>query len=203
MHLCLKQDVIVALILSKGDLRQRFALKVLSRKWMSCSIASLMNQKSLWIMNTGSEEQKHSNDILVHSFEDLDFWKKCTSFMPRLEKLKINRFDLNYARSYQEWKSYLDLLQVLMTKYCNTLQVLLLPQHEEPDEDEPFDPDFPFVYSLPGLKIVQVADISSRNMRKLLTAAPNICLMTYSSRMQPFEKEWLPFANPNINVKYF
>ena len=190
MNSCLSTEPILCRILSKLNLREKFGVQRVSRRWKDIAIQCLRHHEYLVISEnlptsfwsySNCEEHLSSltignNDNLIWGKRtDLEFWQKTLSLFQAVKYVYVDV--TNDDGSNCLFQDYRPMLQLLMDSCRQSLECLCIPGHND-NEDQ----TFPLTDSLPSLKHMILGHTTSRVTRNILSACPNIqCLRSGTS----------------------
>ena len=177
MHSCLSTDLILHLIISKLNLREKFGTQGVSRRWKDIAIECLRQHKHLVISNIhltpfygicDEHPPPTKNDSSIWGEKnDLKFWKRTLSLLQGVKFVYIDvTTDDDSGHLFSNYKPIFQLLK----NYCGqSLECLCIPGHKD-EEDE----TFPLMDSLPHLKHMLLTHTTSQVTKNILSACPNL-----------------------------
>ena len=176
MHTALFIDNILVNIISRLNLRKKFAIQVISNAFKATSMIHLKQQKSLVITNDLYGERwmedmcpHHPWDnsmVIHHDLRDWKVWRRILEAMPNIQFLFFN-IEIHTRKIYRT------LLQTVIMAQSRKLVCLQVPYHYSVSSKD----QFPFVTDLPQLKHISFYDISDASYQQLTAAAPNLTLI--------------------------
>ena len=183
MDSCLSTDLIIFRIISKLNLREKFGVQILSRRWKIIAIQCLRHHEYLVINKHPPSSYWRHTSCDEHSFlvtvnndnsiwakpRDLEFWKRTLSLLPGVKYLNMDKL-LDDSGNFLSW-TYKPILQLIIDCCGQSLECLCLPEHEEYEEQGEI---FPLIDFLPHLKHMIVNITTSHVTEKILNACPNL-----------------------------
>ena len=203
MHSCLSTDLILHLIISKLNLREKFGTQGVSRRWKDIAIECLRQHKHLVISNIhltpfygicDEHPPPTKNDSSIWGEKnDLKFWKRTLSLLQGVKFVYIDvTTDDDSGHLFSNYKPIFQLLK----NYCGqSLECLCIPGHKD-EEDE----TFPLMDSLPHLKHMLLTHTTSQVTKNILSACPNLEYLRSSTSFT--EWQMLPKGFKKLQYHY-
>ena len=182
MNSCLSTDLILCHILSKLNLREKFGVQRVSRRWKDIAIQCLRHHEYLVISEnlptsfwsySNCEEHLSSltignNDNLIWGKRtDLEFWQRTLSLFQAVKCVYVDVTNDDGSNSL--FQDYRPILQLLMDSCGQSLECLCIPGHNDYE-----DQTFPLTDSLPSLKHMLLSHTTSQVAKNILTACRNL-----------------------------
>ena len=183
MDSCLSTDLILHRIISKLNLREKFAAQGVCRQWRDNAVACLQQHEWLVISESGPNDfycydicPDHidvSIDNLIWAKQsDIEFWKRT---LPLLSGVKYAYIDLRPSDGGDwQYEAYSPIIQLLVKSCGQSLECLCIPDYSDREEE---DHSFPFTDSLPRVKHVFQSHTKGKVTRNILTACPSLELL--------------------------
>ena len=185
MDSCLSADLTLLKIISRLNLREKFQVQRVCRRWKNIALQSLRHHEYLVISELPPSSfcryyycVEHASLVTVNHdhliwgrLRDIDFWRRA---LPLLQGVKYVSMDVeSCVTTYEEgdtlFENYKAMLQLLIDCCGQSLECLCIPEHREPDDET-----FPLTDSLPSLKHMLLGDTTSQVTKNILTACPNL-----------------------------
>ena len=181
MNSCLSTDLILQRIISKLNLREKFGVQGVSRRWKNIAIQCLRHHEYLvisehppsefWCYSSCDEHPSFytvNNDNLIWGKQiDLKFWEKTLSL---LQGVKYVYIDVTFDDDgFSLFSIYKPILQLLIDSCGQSLECLRIPRHNDYE-----DKTFPLTNSLPSLKHILLTHTTAQATKNILTACPNL-----------------------------
>ena len=179
MDSCLSVDHILRRIISKLNLREKFAVQGICRQWKENAIACLKEHECLaisksepcnfWSFSTCPEHPRVSTDNLISGkASDTEFWERTLSLLSGIKSVYIdvrnsNRSDLIQASDLKA------IIRLLFNSCGQSLECLCIPEHNgRDDEVEIFSPKD----SLPQLQHLLL--LGTNEIANVIKACPKL-----------------------------
>ena len=186
MHLCLKLDEILDMILLKLSLRSKFTTLAVSRKWRQTSFVLLRLHKSVVLFcntpdgfNNEHQCKNHPvtwNNVITCVGHRKDFWMAVFSYLPGIEYVYL---DTSYTPTGGTcYWFYYDLLNYVIAEYGSQLKCLWIPGRERDN--------FPDIPILPELRDLYLTCLTDYDVQHILNTCPKLEYLKCDTK----NKEW-------------
>ena len=186
MDLCLSIHHILRRIISKLNLREKFAVQGICRQWKENAIACLKEHECLaisekdastfWPFSTCSEHPDSFTDNLIsRKASDAEFWERTLSLLPGIKSVYIDVRSLEGPR-YIQASDFKAIIRLLFNSCGQSLECLCIPGHNgREDEVEIFSP----TDSLPQLQHLFLS--GTNEVAKVIKACPKLVQLRSST----------------------
>ena len=169
MNSCLSSDLIVHRIICKLNLREKFGVRGIRRRWKNISIECLRHHEHLVISsNDPSSLLRHNNcdehaslvtvnnnNLIWGKYTDLVFWQRTLSL---LQAVKYVYFDVIVNDQHDMlFTSYKPILHLLIDTCGQSLECLCISHFRDLDNEIPFD-QFASIFETYGTQSYKLTD---------------------------------------------